>query len=43
MTKINGGDWGKSFEAGRRDGNSAGSGIQAGLTKIGILAFFLKF
>jgi|JI102314A1RNA_FD_contig_81_481290_length_1208_multi_25_in_0_out_0_2 hypothetical protein len=41
MSEINGGDWNKGFEAGVNHGESAGSGILAGLTVIGIIAFFL--
>ncbi|MBX2915356.1 MAG: hypothetical protein KF856_08825 [Cyclobacteriaceae bacterium] len=41
MVEINGGDWNKGFAAGEEHGYSAGKGILAGLTVIGIIAFFL--
>lgn len=41
MTQINGGDWNSGFSAGVEHGESAGKGIQAGLTIIGIWALFV--
>lgn len=41
MAEINGGDWNKGFDAGNEHGYSAGKGILAGLSVIGIIAFFL--
>jgi len=41
LTEISGGDWNAGFEAGNRHGYSAGKGIIAGLTIIGVWAFFL--
>ena len=41
MSETNGGDWNAGYNAGVEDGKSAGAGIAAGLTLIGIIAFFL--